>query len=152
MLYQKLHFLDNYCLEFTRRFMVKGREDHEDENNSFRIVWSRCFEASVWDIRSESIRRKTLTGELIDTLKQCGVDMKDFELKITLFLKAYRAHMRCSLDSLRECIGQDQREVSHQLFDVLGGLTQISQRSRLRGPDQGYDLSALVSYLPHVQR
>lgn len=158
MLYQMLHFLDNYCLESSRRFKVKGRE----QDSEFKITWTHKFEASVWDIRHHSIHKQTLTGDLIKILDECGVDLRDFEKKVALFLRAYQAHIQNSLQVLRSCVSTDSpqlrvpsadsqpsrtayEEHTHLLFALL----EQQERSKEQATE-GYDLFPLVKHIPFM--
>lgn len=153
MLYQMLHFLDNYCLESSRRFKVKGRE----QDSEFKITWTHKFEASVWDIRHHSIHKQTLTGDLIKTLDECGVNLRDFEKKLSLFLKAYQAHIQNSLQVLRSCVKADapprpaaqltpaaDEERTEMLFALL------EQQQQCITAPEGYDLFPLVKNIPFI--
>ena len=166
MLYQKLHFLDKYCLESSRCFRVEGNE----EDVTFKITWNNQFEASVWDIRHYQIHKKALTGDLVTTLNECGVNLKDFEKKLSLFLRAYRSHLERSLEVLAECseecnsaphqhqqaeeLGLEHNFVSDEtitideLFEYVDTMAQESTETNL----DGYDLSPLVDRLPTIAR
>lgn len=159
MLYQKLYFLDNFCLEPTRRFQVKSRNG----KSPWLITWSQSFEASIWKIQNKpkKVHKRMITSKLVETLSLCDVDLEDFEREITKYLKAYGAHLNSSSRALEDIIRSHELSESEKrmgaftdrVFNLLESM--VHQKSSYQppyptkaatdthSPEHGYDLSSL---------
>ncbi|MCY4443342.1 MAG: hypothetical protein OXC44_00875 [Proteobacteria bacterium] len=145
MLIHKMRFLDQYCLESSRRFHL---ESVNPLSSSFYLTWRRKHNQGVWHLNKEGYNSRQCSSEqLISILYEEGVCLTNFENKLTNYLLNYAAFMLDATNDLATIIkgysiDSAQANVvnfADHLFDLIENT--LSSNSGKNTPSSGYDLS-----------